>query len=189
MTVLLDTVGAGQGQLPNPTPSELDALLAPTAPTAPPESVPARAPATVSRGARLRVTATALCRVVLRRRPLTPWVARLTAAVTFTGLVVAGSVAPPADGPDPVLPWWAEAVNMATLVALLASWAALGAGRRTGLWLGALGGAGMTAAVALCPAVDHHVIAGWWWTQLAISMGIAVVTVGLLAFSRPAPRR
>ena len=122
-------------------------------------------------------------------RPGLPRAARLTAAVMFIGFVAAAAVEPAANGPDPVLPWWADVVSTVTQVALLASWAALATGRRAGLWLGAIAGVGMTTATVACSAVDHHVIAGWWWAQLAISLGIAAATVGLLAVTRPSPRR
>jgi hypothetical protein len=75
---------------------------------------------------------------------------------------------------------WADAIATATLVALLGCWAALAAGRRVGLKLGAAAGAGLVGQVVACPAVDHHTIAGWWWAQLAIAASIAVFSIGLL---------
>jgi hypothetical protein len=32
--------------------------------------------------------------------------------------------------------------------------------------------------------LDHHVIAPWWWGQLAISAGMAALCVGLLVGTR-----
>jgi hypothetical protein len=119
-----------------------------------------------------------------RRPAFSPWTARLAGLLMFVGFVAATAAEPAANGPQPVLPFWADALATATLVVLLGCWAALAAGRRSGLWLGAVAGAGLVAMTVLCPVVDHHVIAGWWWTQLAVSIGIAAVCVGLLVATR-----
>jgi hypothetical protein len=118
------------------------------------------------------------------RQAYSPRTGRLAGLLVFAGFVAGGAVEPAANGPDPVLPFWADALFTATLVALLGCWVALAAGRRSGLWLGAVAGGGLFAMTVACPAVDHHTIAGWWWAQLAISVGIVALTVGLLAGTR-----
>jgi hypothetical protein len=104
----------------------------------------------------------------------------------FVGFVAAGAAEPAPNGPEPVLPFWANALGNGTMVVLLACWLALTAGRRSGLWLGAIGGAGLVSMTALCPAMDHHTIAAWWWAQLAVGVGIVGLSAGLLAGTRSA---
>jgi hypothetical protein len=118
------------------------------------------------------------------RPAFSPAIARLTALVMIVGFVAATAVEPAANGTRPVLPFWADALANATLVVLLGCWAALAVGRRSGLWLGAAAGGGLIAMTVACPAVDHHAIAGWWWAQLAVSIGIVAMSVGLLAGTR-----
>ena len=113
---------------------------------------------------------------------------RATAAILFAGFFVGVAIEPVPDGPNPVLPWWANAISMATLVTLLVCWGALALGRRYGLWAGVVAGVGLVVQTVLCPTVDHHTIAGWWWAQLAIGVGMLVVNAGLLAGTRPDPR-
>jgi hypothetical protein len=116
-----------------------------------------------------------------RRLVLSAWAVRLTGLVTVLGYLAAVAVEPAPDGPQPVLPWWAGAVATVTMVVMLASWLALAAGRRSGLRLAAIAGAGLITQSALCPAVDHHVIAGWWWAQLGLTIGITVLATAVLA--------
>jgi hypothetical protein len=191
MTVTLETVGTGRRQLPVPAADDLDAVAAHTTPTMPVKPASAPASTASSGGAPVRAGLSGPGRVRQRgqwRTPLSARVARLTAAVMFTGFVAGMAVEPAPDGPDPVLPSWAMAVGLATMVVLLASWGSLAAGRRSGLWLGALAGAGLTAQTLLCPAMDPHAIAGWWWAQLGVGLGMTALTVGLLARTTPARR-
>jgi len=122
------------------------------------------------------------------RPPLTPRAGRVTAAVLFTVFVIGVAVQPLPDGPQPVAPWWVDAVSIGTLVALMASWGALSAGRRSGLWAGVVGGAGLLTMTVLCPAVDHHTIAAWWWVQLALGAVMTAVAAVLLATTRSVRR-
>ncbi len=122
--------------------------------------------------------------VPARRPVLSARAARLAGLLMFAGFVAAVLIEPAPDGPQPVLPVWVDLIATATLVALLGCWAALAAGRRSGLRLGAVAGVGLVGQVALCPALDHHVLAGWWWVQLAVGVGIAALSIGLLARTR-----
>jgi hypothetical protein len=121
-----------------------------------------------------------------RRSALSPTTARLAGLLMFAGFVATGAVEPPANGPEPVLPFWADALGNGTLVVLLGCFIALTAGRRSGLWLGTVAGAGLVTMTALCPAMDHHTIAGWWWAQLIVGVGIIGLSAGLLAGTRSA---
>ena len=122
------------------------------------------------------------------RTALSVHTARMAALLMVAGFVIGAGLEPAPTGPAPVLPFWADALGNATLVVLLGSWAALAAGRRSGLWLGVVAGAGLVTETALCPALDHHLIAGWWWAQLGISLGITAVNAALLARTRPSRR-
>ncbi len=166
-------------------------LEAPERAVAPERTVAAdREPAPASRSSTLTVDRPpAPATPCQRRRPrsiLTPNAGRLALLLTVVGYLAATAVEPAPTGPQPVLPFWANALGYATLVVLLASWAALAGGRRSGLWLGAIAGGGLVGQVALCPALEHHLIAGWWWAQLAVFAGITALNVALLARTRPA---
>jgi hypothetical protein len=114
--------------------------------------------------------------------------ARLVGLGSFVAFWVAVQVQPAANGAQPVMVWWADLLGYATLVVLLASWITLAAGRRSGLRLGAIAGAGLVTQSALCPVMDHHTIAPWWFAQLAISVGIAAVSATMFARTRSARR-
>ncbi len=135
--------------------------------------------------------ATAVRTRARRQRPaLSPLVARLAGLGIMGSFVVVVAVEPLPNGPQPVLPFWVNAISTATLVALLGCWLVLAAGRRSGLRLGAVGGAGLVTQTALCPALDHHLIAAWWWAQLGVGVAITALCAGLLAATRPdQPRR
>jgi hypothetical protein len=120
-----------------------------------------------------------------QRTTLSAYGARMTALLLVIGFVASAAVEPAPTGPQPVLPFWADLLGNVTLVALLASWGILASGRRSGLWVGAFATAGLVAETALCPALDHHVIAGWWWATMAIGVAMLALTVGLLARTRP----
>lgn len=124
-----------------------------------------------------------------RVRPvLSVQTARLVGLGTFVAFWVAVQIEPVPDGAQPVMVWWAELLGYATLVVLLASWITLAAGRRSGLRLGAVAGASLVVQSALCPAMDHHTIAPWWFAQLAISAGMVAVCATVFARTRSARR-
>ena len=175
MTVMLETRPSSVERAPQPVSQELAEAVAQGAVevlVGPPH----KPVATAARPARERRH--------WHRPAYSPWTGRLAGLLILAGFVAGAAVEPAPNGPDPVLPFWADALYTATLVALLGCWAALAAGRRAGLWLGAVAGGGLVAMTVACPAVDHHTIAGWWWAQLAVSASIAVLTLGLLAGTR-----
>jgi hypothetical protein len=124
-----------------------------------------------------------------RHRPVLPtWAIRAAGLYTLVALVVGVAIEPDANGAQPQLPAWATALGAATIYAFFAAWISLGVGRRYGLWISAGAGASLVVQSALCPALDHHVIAGWWWAQLGLAIGIVVLSLGLLAGTRAAGR-
>jgi hypothetical protein len=115
--------------------------------------------------------------------------ARLCGLGSFLAFAVGVAVQPAPNGPAPVMVWWADALNTATLIILLASWIALAVGRRSGLWTGAVAGLSLVTLTALCPPLGHHTIAGWWWAQLATGIGITLLNAGMLGRTRSATSR
>jgi hypothetical protein len=175
MTVTLDTAApAPTAELP-PTARDADA----TRPERAARTVraPAASPALVA--------PPVVSRVRPRRRRLTLPAARLTAITLIAAFVVGGALQPLPNGPEPVLPWWADMLGIATLVTLLAASYALAVGRRSGLWAGLVGSAGLAAQSALCPGVGHHAIAAWWWAQLGVTVGMVALCAGLIRATTP----
>jgi hypothetical protein len=69
-------------------------------------------------------------------------------------------------------------------VALLAAVAGFVLGRRWALAAGTALGAGLLTGSLLCPALEHHVVAGWWFGQLAVGMAMLAVPAAALALTR-----
>jgi hypothetical protein len=177
MAVMLESRVSDVAQVPGPALYDLDETAA-------------QATAEVLQGPARETVVAAPLRTRERRSrewrvEFSPLTARLAGLLMLVGFVVATAVEPAANGPQPVLPFWADALATVTLVVLLGCWASLAAGRRSGLRLGVVAGSGLVAMAVSCPAVDHHVIAGWWWAQLAVSVGIVLLSAGLLAATRP----
>lgn len=176
---MLDASPSSQAGQRQPPPPAFEAEQHPTFPAADrpagqPPPFPASQPTTAERPS-------------TRRRPaLSPRAVQLTGAATLLGYLAAVAVEPAPNGPQPVLPWWADAIGTATIVLLLASWLAMAAGRRSGLRLAAIAGTGLITQSALCPAVDHHLIAGWWWTQLGLTIAITVLATAVLVITTTA---
>lgn len=175
MTALLEPQAPPQDTAPIPA----DPTPAPAPVLAAPEAAPAPAPAP-ERPGRLRT--------LLAARPdLTPTGVRLIGAALLVLFWAEYAVMPAADGPDQDIPTWAAVfVNVQTF-ALFAAVAGFAMGRRWAL-RPALLFTGMEAVnIGLCPATGHHVIAGWWFAQVAI--GAAMLLVPAVALLRTRPRR
>jgi hypothetical protein len=84
-------------------------------------------------------------------------------------------VQPPADGPQPVAPWWATALNVVIQLGLVAVLAGVLTGRRWAVRAGLATGVSLLALSISCPIDGHHVIAAWWFVQMA--MGIAMTAL------------
>ncbi len=104
---------------------------------------------------------------------------RLWALVMVVGFITAGAIEPVPDGPDPVVPAWINAVGNVTLLILLAAVVTLLAGRRAGYGLATYASAGLVLLSALCPTSGHHVLAPWWFGQLAITVGLFAGSLAL----------
>ncbi|WP_239394567.1 hypothetical protein [Frankia sp. CiP3] len=125
-----------------------------------------------------------LIRRVLAARAALP---RLWALAMVTGFLAAGAIEPVPDGPDPVVPAWIAAIGDVTLLILLVAVVLLLAGQRAGYGLSTYGSAGLVLLAALCPATGHHVLAPWWFGQLAITMGLLAGSLALRSRAARSP--
>jgi hypothetical protein len=122
-----------------------------------------------------------------RPRPVLTGTAIRLAGAALVGLfVLVMEVEPPADGPEPVPSATAQLLATAILFVMVAAIAGLARGRRWSLWP-ALGIGGLLAVdVGLCPASGHHVIAGWWFVQVAATAVMVALPAAGLALTRRA---
>ncbi|HVE29681.1 MAG TPA: hypothetical protein VNC80_06425 [Mycobacteriales bacterium] len=90
------------------------------------------------------------------------------------------AVQPAPNGPQPVAPWWADALNTITFFGLLTVFAGSIVGRRWSLWTGLVTGGSLLALSASCPAEGHHEIAAWWFVQMAVAVVMTVLPATLL---------
>jgi hypothetical protein len=124
----------------------------------------------------------------VRRRPVEPRTRRLLTpagvrilGVAMIGLFVVGAgVQPPADGANPVEPWWAVVLNVIIQFGLLAVLAGVLTGRRWTVKAGLATGASLLALSATCPIEGHHVVAGWWFVQMAVGVAMTALPAVVL---------
>jgi hypothetical protein len=90
------------------------------------------------------------------------------------------AVQPAPNGPEPVAPWWADALNTVAFFGLLTVFAGTIAGRRWSLWTGLVTGASLFALSASCPLEGHHEVAAWWFVQMAVGAAMTVLPATLL---------
>jgi hypothetical protein len=90
------------------------------------------------------------------------------------------AVQPAPNGPEPVAPWWADVLNTVAFFGILTLFAGTITGRRWSLWTGLVTGASLFALSASCPAEGHHVIAAWWFVQMAAFVAMTVLPAILL---------
>jgi hypothetical protein len=127
-------------------------------------------------------------RVVLAPPPAPPRVRPVLSArgvrlfgAAMIGLYALGvAVEPAPNGPQPVAPWWAEALSTVAFFGLLTVFAGSIAGRRWALWTGQVTGASLLALSASCPVEGHHEIAAWWFVQMAVAVAMTVLPATLL---------
>ena len=145
------------------------------APVRPPVTRPApeRLPAT--QAAPARPPAPPRIRRVLSTRGV-----RLFGAAMIALYALGVAVQPAPNGPQPVAPWWADALNTVTFFGLLTVFAGSIVGRRWSLWTGLVTGGSLLALSASCPAEGHHEIAAWWFVQMAVAVAMTVLPATLL---------
>jgi hypothetical protein len=147
-------------------------------PPAPPvtRAAPVRpAPLPVTEAAPVRPPARPRVRPVLSARGV-----RLFGAAMIALYALGVAVQPPANGPQPIPPWWADALNTVAFFGLLTVFAGAIAGRRWSLWTGQVTGASLLALSASCPIEGHHEIAAWWFVQMAVAVAMTVLPATLL---------
>jgi hypothetical protein len=111
-------------------------------------------------------------------------VSRLVGALTAAAWIIAVAVEPVPNGPRPVPSAWDLLISNLSMIALgVAIWGLVRA-RSWGPAAGIVNGGLLVTLTALCPATGHHVIAGWWWAQLALTSVMLAAPVALLAARR-----
>jgi len=172
MTAILDTQSAQVGE------KAPEAVRQPVA-----EATPERPPVTQAAPVRPPVTE------ATPERPLAPPRVRRvlsTRGVRLFGAAMIGlyalgvAVEPTPNGPQPIAPWWADAIGTVAFFGLLTVFAGSIAGRRWTLWTGLVTGASLLAMSASCPAEGHHEIAAWWFVQMAVAVAMTVLPATLL---------
>jgi hypothetical protein len=136
------------------------------------EAAPARPPA---QAAPVRPPAPPRVRQVLSSRGV-----RFFGAAMIALYTLGVAVQPAPDGPQPVAPWWADALNTVAFFGLLTVFAGAIAGRRWALWTGLVTGASLFTLSASCPVEGHHEIAAWWFVQMAVGVAMTVLPATLL---------
>ncbi len=160
---------------PDTAPAPAPAPAPAVAPAARP--VPAPAPAAAAREPREP-------REPGARRVLTATGIRLVGAAMLALIIAADLLAPAADGAEPVRPVWLETLYTVQTLALLAAAAGFLLGRRWALSAGVLVSGIGAFNVAMCPASGHHVVAGWWFGQVALSVALLALPVWALLRGR-----
>ena len=138
-------------------------------------AAPARPPAPVTQAAPVRPPAPPRVRQVLSTRGV-----RLFGAAMIALYALGVAVQPAPNGPQPVAPWWADALNTVAFFGLLTVFAGSITGRRWSLWTGLVTGASLLALSASCPLEGHHEIAAWWFVQMAVAAAMTVLPATLL---------
>ncbi|HEY7102067.1 MAG TPA: hypothetical protein VH573_10555 [Mycobacteriales bacterium] len=165
MTAILEPQSAQAGE------KAPEAVLPPV----PPLTRPAPVPPPLTRSAPEPSPAAPRVRRVLSTRGVRVFGA---AMIALYALGVAAQPAP--NGPQPVAPWWADALNTVAFFGLLTVFAGAVAGRRWTLWTGQVTGASLLALSASCPVEGHHEIAAWWFVQMAVAVAMTVLPAVLL---------
>jgi hypothetical protein len=114
------------------------------------------------------------------RTVLSPRGVRLFGAAMIALYALAVAVQPAPNGPEPVAPWWADALSTVTFFGLLTVFAGTIAARRWSLWTGLVTGASLFALSASCPLEGHHEVAAWWFVQMAVGAAMTVLPATLL---------
>jgi hypothetical protein len=122
------------------------------------------------------------------RRVLSPAGVRAVCVGLILLFAVGVAVQPPADGPQPVAPWWANALNVVIQLGLIAVLAGVLTGRRWTVWAGLATGASLLALSITCPIDGHHVIAAWWFVQMAMGIAMTALPAALLRRTQAASK-
>jgi hypothetical protein len=116
------------------------------------------------------------------KRVLTPTGVRLLGAVLVALFAVASVVEPAPDGPEPVLTATEQFILLGMAYTVVAALAGFLLGRRWALQAALVFSGLMGVGVALCPTTGHHVVGGWWFTQVAATA--AMIALPALALAR-----
>jgi uncharacterized membrane protein AbrB (regulator of aidB expression) len=114
------------------------------------------------------------------RRVLTPAGVRILGVAMISLFVIGVAVQPPADGANPVEPWWADVLNVIIQFGLLAVLAGVLTGRRWTVRAGLVTGASLLALSVTCPLEGHHVLAAWWFVQMAVGVAMTALPAAVL---------
>ena len=163
MTAILEPESARVGE-------KVAEAAPPPAPVDPAAPAPPAPPAPVTQAALVRPPAPPRVRRVLSTRGV-----RLFGAAMIALYALGVAVQPAPNGPQPVAPWWADALNTVVFFGLLTVFAGSIAGRRWSLWTGLVTGASLLALSASCPLEGHHEIAAWWFVQMAVGVAMTVL--------------
>jgi hypothetical protein len=121
----------------------------------------------------------------VRPKPvLTPAGVRILGAVLIGLFTVGVAVQPAPDGPQPVAPVWANVLNGIIQFGLLAILAGILTGRRWTVWAGLATGSSLLALSISCPIDGHHVIAAWWFVQMAVGIVMTALPAAVLRRTR-----
>ncbi|MBL7500424.1 hypothetical protein I6A84_34810 [Frankia sp. CNm7] len=97
---------------------------------------------------------------------------RLWGGLLLAGFGTIAAIQPGPEARPPTQPPWADAASAVTVVLLLASAAALLAGRRWAFGPASYAAGGLTVLSALCPTWQHHQVGAWWVAQSVISAAL-----------------
>lgn len=150
------------------------------APAAAPGAAPARQAATAPPVLPPPVLAAPEPREPRARRVLSATGIRLVGAAMLALIIVSDLLMPAADGAEPVRPVWLETLYTIQTVALLAAAAGFLLARRWALRSAVLVAGIGAFNVAMCPAVGHHVVAGWWFGQVALAAALLALPAAAL---------
>jgi hypothetical protein len=145
---------------------------------------PAHAPEPVRPGQPRPVTTLTEAPPVRMRPVLTPAGVRILGAVLIGLFAIGVAVQPAPDGPQPVAPVWANVLNGIIEVGLLAILAGILTGRRWSVWAGLATGASLLVLSISCPIDGHHVIAAWWFVQMAVGIVMTALPAAVLRRTR-----
>lgn len=119
-----------------------------------------------------------------------PW--RFTRATSWSlaaaiplALLIAVVVEPEANGPEPIVPIWLDALTVLTMMAAVLAVGLLVVMEWSGVWMATLSGAGLVLLTALCPVSGHHVSGAYTYVQFAVFGALTAVSLLVLLRCRP----
>lgn len=163
----------------DPRTTETPEPVAPVAVAPAPPAPPTPAPGTAGRVPTPSDPGPARLRWAPSRRDM-----RLYGAAMFALFTLSQVVIPVPDGPDPVRPLWASALDTVITVGLLALLVGTVLGRRWTLRAGLAVGVPMLTLALSCPLTGHHEYAAWFWVHLAATAAMTALSAVLVSRAR-----